>query len=197
MQKNKSYLERSRYVTLITGGIKSGKSSYALRMAHEFGTNRALIATAEPFDDDMKMRIARHREERGADFQTIEEPIDLAGALKKTEGQFDCIVIDCLTLWLNNLYFHLQGPDAELTRPRRTASAIDAFTHALENSRSRVILVTNEIGLGVTPIDRQSRYYVDDLGRLNQQTAEAADEVIFMIAGIPQRIKGASYVPLP
>ena len=179
-----------KHITLITGGIKSGKSSYALKLAHETGANRAFIATAEAFDEDMKARIARHRGERGADFHTIEEPLDLVAALKNADGCFDCIVIDCLTLWLNNLYLNF-AVDGKIEE-----TAILSFRQALSEVRTPVIIVTNEVGLGIIPVDAAARHYMDHLGRLNAQIASLADDVMFMISGIPQKIKGITHVPI-
>ncbi len=164
-------------LTLITGGIRSGKSNYALELARErCAGKKCFIATAEALDEEMKLRIKRHQEERGPDFHTIEEPLDLAGVVARAQENYPLILIDCLTLWVNNLLFHHKGPGPLLK--------------TLEARQSDIIIVTNEIGLGVIPENPLARKFIDELGFLNRSLAQQCDEVYFMVAGIPQLIKG-------
>lgn len=158
--------------TLITGGIKSGKSSKALEIALAFPVPRFFLATAEAFDDEMKARIARHKVERAAEFQTIEEPLDIMGALRER------MVLDCLPLWLNNMFHY--GRESEIE------AAASRLVDALPRD---IVIVTNEIGMGFIPADSLSRRYGDALGRLNAAIASACDQVILMVAGQALTIK--------
>jgi adenosylcobinamide kinase/adenosylcobinamide-phosphate guanylyltransferase len=165
--------------TLITGGVKSGKSSFALRLAEEFTHPRYFLATAEAFDDEMKARIAKHREERADRFTTIEEPLEIAAALKEN------MILDCLPLWLNNMFHY--GRDSSLDQ------VVDSIIARLPEN---IVLVTNEIGMGFIPADPLSRRYGDALGRLNARIAAACDRVILMVAGQPLLIKNESNLAL-
>ena len=169
-------------VILITGGARSGKSREALRLAEEF-PRRVFIATAEPFDDEMRDRIARHREERGPGWRTIEAPLDLAGALRSVGDPEAAVVIDCLTVWLGNLMHR----DEKMTDE---APPCADLLHALTTAENRrIILVTNETGMGIVPADALSRRFQDVAGRLNQQVAALADRVILTVCGIAMTIK--------
>ncbi len=172
-------------LTLITGGIKSGKSRYALEFAGGPANSnpKCFIATAEAFDEEMKRRISRHQKERGPEWTTLEVPIHLGEALCQKNLPYQLIVIDCLTLWVNNLlhYQTSQGLNIDVE--------IEKFEEALKVIEVPVVLVTNEIGLGVIPENPLSCRYVDLLGGLNQRMARLADRVIFMVAGMPVEIK--------
>ncbi len=179
-------------LTLITGGIKSGKSRYALELVGP-PTNsnpKCFIATAEAFDEDMKRRISRHQEDRGTEWTTLEIPVHLGEALSQKNLPYQLIVIDCLTLWVNNLlhYQASQGLDIE--------AEIEKFEKALKAIEIPVVVVTNEVGLGVVPEGPLSRRYVDLLGSLNQRIAGFADRVIFMVAGVPLDVKQGHYEKL-
>jgi adenosylcobinamide kinase / adenosylcobinamide-phosphate guanylyltransferase len=176
--------------TLITGGIRSGKSRYALELARKSESGKkSFIATAEAFDDDMSDRILKHQQERESEFQTIEEPLRLAAAIRKAQAH-PLILIDCLTLWTNNLLFHFSSGTQALKDEK------SAFFKAIEESKSSLIFVSNEVGLGLVAGDSLGREYVDLLGKLNQQVAALCDEVIFMVSGIPMKIKGETYAKL-
>ena len=163
-------------VILIGGGARSGKSHYALEKARSIAGTRAFVATAEASDEEMTQRIRHHREERGADFTTIEEPIELARII--ADSKFDVLLIDCLTLWLSNIMF------ADKT------CEIDKLIQAAQSSPRTVIFVTNEVGSGIVPTDNAlSRDFRDQAGILNQRIAAIAVEVYFMIFGQPLRIK--------
>ncbi|MDX9827034.1 MAG: bifunctional adenosylcobinamide kinase/adenosylcobinamide-phosphate guanylyltransferase [Spirochaetia bacterium] len=160
--------------TLITGGVKSGKSSFALSLAEEFSEPRYFLATAEAFDDEMKARIARHKEERAERFTTIEEPLEIAQKLREN------IILDCLPLWLNNMFHY--GRESSLDK------SVDSLIAKLPEN---IVLVTNEIGMGFIPADPLSRRYGDALGRLNARIATSCDRVILMVAGQPLVVKGS------
>jgi len=160
---------------LITGGERSGKSTYAMRIALERGTRRAFVATAEPFDDEMRARIKRHREERGSLFETIEEPVDVPAVLRRC-ASYDVVLIDCMTTWLGNL-MHYQ---------RDTLAMKDELLASVSGNE---VFVTNEVGMGIIPLDASTRLYVEELGRLNAALAQRADQVIFMVAGLPLVLK--------
>jgi adenosylcobinamide kinase/adenosylcobinamide-phosphate guanylyltransferase len=158
-------------VVLIGGGSRSGKSRFALERARREGSNLVFIATAEAGDDEMRDRIARHRVERGDAFRTVEAPVELAAAIRSSDG--DAIVVDCLTLWLAN------------TMP----GEFDDLKNAARSSRACVILVTNEVGCGIVPDNALAREFRDRAGILNQQMAEIAGEVYWMVFGQPLRVK--------
>jgi adenosylcobinamide kinase/adenosylcobinamide-phosphate guanylyltransferase len=161
-------------LVLVGGGARSGKSRWALDRARKCGGRLVYIATAEALDEEMSRRIARHRAERGSAFQTIEEPLDLARAIRSSEG--DAIVVDCLTLWLSNLMHASQ---------ERTGETIAAATE----KNAEVIVVTNEVGGGIVPENALAREFRDRAGMMNQRFADAAAEVYWMIFGQPLRVK--------
>jgi adenosylcobinamide kinase/adenosylcobinamide-phosphate guanylyltransferase len=165
-------------VILVGGGARSGKSRYALEKAQAIEGRRAFIATAQPLDDEMCTRIAIHRQARGENFTTIEEPLDLARVI--ADSTFDAIVVDCLTLWLSNLMLANKDCDREIT----------ALIVAAQAARATVIFVSNEVGSGIVPTDNAlSRDFRDRAGILNQRIAAIAQEVYFMVFGQPLRIK--------
>ncbi|KQW57526.1 bifunctional adenosylcobinamide kinase/adenosylcobinamide-phosphate guanylyltransferase [Variovorax sp. Root411] len=181
----------------ILGGQKSGKSRRAEQraidwLAAEPRTHRAvLIATAQAYDDEMLERIVRHqadRAERVPGMHTIEEPIELARAVVTQSSPETLVVVDCLTLWLTNLLMPMHSEDA---RPvtRTPATHVALLLAALREARGPVVLVGNEIGLGVIPLGRETRAFVDALGRLNQDVAAACDRVTLMAAGLPLSLK--------
>ena len=188
----------------ILGGQKSGKSRRAEALACDWMAqspdHRAvLIATAQPWDDEMRERIARHqqdRAERAPGMQTVEEPLQLAQALLRHSQPHTLVVVDCLTLWLTNLLMpaenlendHKKALNMPLAQYVRAQTAI--ILVAIEKTDGPVVLVGNEIGLGVIPLGRETRAFVDALGRLNQDVAKVCDRVTFMAAGLPLPLKG-------
>ena len=165
---------------LITGGVKSGKSRFALKIAREIEKEEKIfIATARPIDEEMEDKIEKHKKERGNYFQTVEEPIHLGDTLKKINQS--TVVIDCLTLWLSNLFFEV--------RESEKLFEIESFIQALKEFGGNIIIVTNEVGWGIIPESETSRNYQAELGRLNQEVAEICDEVYVLISGIPSKIK--------
>ena len=157
---------------LITGGVKSGKSSYALSLADQNFEHFTYVATAIPFDDEMKQRIAVHRRERGDKYRTIEEPV----AIHTVVGE-DTIVDD-ITVWMNNLFY--KGMEE---------SWKEILEQFITNLPQRIIVITNETGLGNIPPDRTTRAYNRYLGEANIMLANAMDTVYFMVAGIPLKVK--------
>ena len=166
-----------REVSLILGGVRSGKSRYAEELIRDRPQPWTYIATAEGLDDEMRARIARHRADRGAGWTTIEEPLALADALRAHAGT--AVLVDCLTLWLTNLM--IAGHCAE--------SAVDDLVAALAASRGAVVLVSNEVGLGIVPDNELARAFRDEAGRMHQRVASIADRVILMVAGLPLTVK--------
>jgi adenosylcobinamide kinase / adenosylcobinamide-phosphate guanylyltransferase len=165
---------------LIGGAVRCGKSAFALERARALGRRRAFIATAEALDDEMRARIARHRDERGGDFATIEEPLDLCAALCGLSG-YDVVVIDCLTLWLSNLL--VQGnSEAEIDARARALAAL------LAAAPFHSIVVTNEVGLGVIPESALGRVFRDVTGRAHQVLAGQADEIYAAVLGVLLRL---------
>jgi adenosylcobinamide kinase/adenosylcobinamide-phosphate guanylyltransferase len=168
-------------ITLVTGGSRSGKSKHALELAASYN-NKAFIATAEATDDEMQARIERHRRERDPSFHTVEEPVNLEGALKSLPEETEVAILDCITVWLGNLFYREKITDG-------TCPEIDAFLGILEAPPCHLILVTNEVGMGVIPADGATRLFRDTAGSINQILAERAHEVIFSVSGIPLRVK--------
>lgn len=163
----------------VLGGARSGKSSFALAQASVRPGRKAYIATAQAFDDEMKVRIERHRMERPDDWDTFEEPLDLPGLLTKIKDSHEVILIDCLTLWLSNLML------ADRDILKETEFLISALT-AVGGS---LFAVSNEVGFGIVPDNEMARKFRDLAGTLNQRVAAAADRVYLVVAGIPITIK--------
>ena len=168
---------------LITGGVRSGKSRHALVLAQRRKGRKVFLATAQGIDEEMKARIKKHKQERSSDFVTIEEPLYLAKAFKKISPDVDLVLIDCMTLWMHNL-MHSFAKDE-----RKLKKEVEDFLKVLKVAKCNVIIVTNEVGCGIVPINALARAYVDKLGFLNQRLAEISDEVILMTCGLPQIIK--------
>lgn len=171
-------------ITLITGGARSGKSSFALSLGVQDYSKRVFIATALPVDQEMKERISRHREDRGDRFHTIEEPVELSKALSRLPNGTDVVVVDCLTVWLGNLYLHFQEAEEKVRRE------IDAFLDHLDHPACDLILVTNEVGWGIVPVNPLARSYRDMAGYLNRRVAEKSEKVYMLCCGIPLTLKG-------
>ncbi len=166
------------------GGCRRGKSSYALETAQKFsGNNKLFIATCIPHDDEMKQRVARHREERSQAWETVEAPIRLPEAIIENSPGVDAIIVDCLTLWVSNLLMDSDDSDKiEMQIPR--------LTDAIKKSHCPIVLVSNEVGQGIVPENKLARQFRDLAGYVNQAVAECADQVVWMVAGIPVTIKG-------
>ena len=185
----------SRHLTLVLGGARSGKSHHAEQLALQCAGPVTYVATAGEGDEEMQLRVALHRARRPANWGLAEEPVRLAEALYTHAQHGGCVLVDCMTLWLNNLLFseHHEYPETGLvTPPEAWTAEIDALLTALPLLPGEVILVSNEIGLGVVPMGAVTRFYVDELGRLNQRLAALADNVHLLVAGIPMVVKGPS-----
>ena len=166
-------------VSLILGGARSGKSARALALAGQ--PPHVFIATAEALDGEMLERIALHRAERGESWGLVEEPLELAAAIRANAAERTTVLADCLTLWLSNLMHRERDVEAETAR----------LIEALAAVPGRVVLVSNEVGMGLAPINALGRDFRDAQGRLNQRVAGLADHVEFVAAGLPLVLKGA------
>jgi adenosylcobinamide kinase/adenosylcobinamide-phosphate guanylyltransferase len=175
-------------VILVGGGSRSGKSAFALSAARSLGRRRLFIATAQAGDDDMRHRIEHHRQSRGEDFQTVEEPLIICRVLEREPG-YDVVVIDCLTLWLSNLLMEA-CPDEEILR------RIDDLAYFLNRRSMHAVMVTNEVGLGVVPETPLVRRFRDLAGLAHQRLAGLADAVYFGTLGVMLRIKPAPIIPV-
>ncbi len=171
-------------LTLILGGARSGKSALAERLAIDSGREVVYIATAQALDDEMSERIAHHRARRPAEWISIEEPLVLAATLREHARDHRLLLVDCLTLWLSNL---LGTGDTQ-----RFVTERDALLDALAAVPGDVVFVSNEVGLGITPLGELTRRFVDEAGRLHQALAQCCDRVVFVAAGLPLTLKGPS-----
>lgn len=174
--------KRKNKITLVLGGARSGKSTYASRLAERCFKRPLFIATAEAFDSEMTDRIARHRSSRGPEWSCIEEPLDVAGVLQGLPAGRDGVLLDCITVWLCNV---LVKEGAAAIEKRKSA-----LISALKEMKCDVIVVSNEVGQGIVPGNEIGREFRDYAGWLNQDLAAAADTVVFLVAGIPLVIKG-------
>ncbi|MDH5718682.1 MAG: bifunctional adenosylcobinamide kinase/adenosylcobinamide-phosphate guanylyltransferase [Spirochaetia bacterium] len=170
-------MKQKNKIIFVTGGARSGKSSFAIELACKY-TKKYFIATAEKTDPEFEKRIRTHQKERGTDFITIEEPIDLASALIRA-NKADCIVIDCLTVWLANLQYY--NKDITLAR--------DEFINEVKNINASCIIISNEVGMGIVPAEKNTREFRDAHGLLNQKIAKEAHEAYLLVSGIPVKIK--------
>ncbi|RKE24511.1 adenosylcobinamide kinase /adenosylcobinamide-phosphate guanylyltransferase [Paraburkholderia sp. BL23I1N1] len=178
-----------RDLTFVLGGARSGKSVHAEQLANHSGLPVTYVATARASDDaEFSARIAHHRERRPAHWQLYEAGVDLAGAVTQIDAPGHCILIDCLTLWLANLLCPPDGNGLPLDQYQAHFTALEA---ALINAKGKIIVVSNEIGLGVVPLGAATRLYVDELGRLNQRVAALSTQVTMMVAGLPLALKTA------
>ena len=166
-------------LTLVLGGARAGKSAFAEGLARAW-ERRVYVATAVVTDDEMAERIASHRARRGADWRTVEEPVELAAAVRRESAPGTCLLVDCLTVWLGNLMHHGRDVDA----------ACEALLTSLAAAVGPVVLVANEVGLGIVPDNAMARGFRDHAGRLNQAVARLAGRVYFVSAGIPLTLKG-------
>lgn len=170
-------------IIMITGGIKSGKSSFALACGEQGTQERAFVATACAFDEEMQRKIHLHRQERADRWKTFEEPRDIVELITKISSVFDVVLVDCLTLWVSNMLtmYGMIPEDIEQESTR--------LLDAAKSASARIILVTNEVGLGVIPTDPLARSYQNLLGMLNKQAAQAASSLYFLLAGVPLKMK--------
>ena len=173
-------------IRFILGGARSGKSSYAEKLATETGLPVSYIATAQVYDDEFKMRVQHHKDRRPASWALVEEPHHLTEALARIAAPNQCVIVDCLTLWL------AQWICADCNPPRNSSwqSERDAFLKLSPNVSGTIILVSNEVGMGIVPLGEINRQFQDEQGRVNQAVAKIADKVCFIAAGLPINLKG-------
>ncbi|MBY0362212.1 MAG: bifunctional adenosylcobinamide kinase/adenosylcobinamide-phosphate guanylyltransferase [Phreatobacter sp.] len=165
-------------LTLVLGGARSGKSRHAERLVEATPGPWTYVATAQAFDDEMRLRIATHRDRRSAAWHTVDAPLELAAAIRAAPpGR--AVLVDCLTLWLTNV----------LLADRDTAVDSAALIAACQESPGPLVLVSNEVGLGIVPDNALARRFRDAAGRLHQDLAAVADRVVFMVAGLPMQVK--------
>jgi adenosylcobinamide kinase/adenosylcobinamide-phosphate guanylyltransferase len=180
---------RHSSITLVLGGVRSGKSRYAQQLAER--ENRVIfVATAKASDDEMHRKIERHRKERPAEWITVEEPLELVQVLAQKARDCDVMVVDCLTVFAANL-LETEGDDQDAIERR-----VEALCAALQSAVCSVVLVSNEVGSGVVPAYPLGRRYRDLLGEINQSVARIADDVVLMVAGLPLALKGHLEVTL-
>ncbi|WP_020594314.1 bifunctional adenosylcobinamide kinase/adenosylcobinamide-phosphate guanylyltransferase [Kiloniella laminariae] len=168
--------------TLVLGGARSGKSSYAEQLVEGQPGDCLYLATAQAWDDEMDARIDEHKLRRGSRWQTFEEPLELVARLRKICRPDAVVLVDCLTLWVTNLMMAGRDPDVEGAQ----------LVAALPELAGPVVLVSNEVGLGIVPMDKMSRDFRDHAGRLHQRIAAAVPSVVFMVSGLPMRVKPAA-----
>jgi len=165
---------------LVLGGARSGKSAFAERLVAGTGLERHYIATGRALDDEMRQRIAKHREDRGGGWRTHEEPLALASRIGEVAREDRAVLVDCLTLWVTNLMLEERDIPAEF----------DGLLAAIAAAPGRLVFVSNEVGLGIVPDNRMAREFRDHAGRLHQQVAALVPEVYFIAAGLPLKMKG-------
>jgi adenosylcobinamide kinase/adenosylcobinamide-phosphate guanylyltransferase len=172
---------------LVLGGVRAGKSAFAVARARALGGRVVVVATAEAADEEMAARIARHRAERPDSWRTVEAPLALPSSVAALEGEADVVLVDCLNLWVANLLG--AAPDLSDTELLSQAAALEAVA---TRPRFHLLVVSNEVGMGVHPETGLGRRFRDALGLVNQAVARAADEVVLMVAGCPLRVKAPS-----
>jgi adenosylcobinamide kinase / adenosylcobinamide-phosphate guanylyltransferase len=170
----------------VIGGARSGKSAFAERLVRATGRPRRYIATAEAWDDEMRDRVAAHRRDRGADWTTVEAPLDLESALGSARAD-EVVLVDCATLWLTNLMLADHDPGLQT----------DGLLRALSSSPAPTVMVTNEVGWGIVPDNSLARRFRDAQGRLNQRLAAEAELVVGIMAGLPLVLKGSLPAGVP
>jgi adenosylcobinamide kinase / adenosylcobinamide-phosphate guanylyltransferase len=168
--------------TLILGGVRSGKSRYAEEVARQRGAPVTVIVTGTAGDEEMAARIAAHRARRPPEWRVLEAPLELGRAIEKSITPGALVVVDCLTLWLSNV---LALDDAKALERER-----EALKRALVEAQGTILLVSNEVGLGIVPMSELARRFIDEAGVLHQQLARVCDQVVWMVAGIPTVVKG-------
>ena len=174
--------KRARGHYLILGGARSGKSIFGERIALGLSSNPAYIATAQTYDPEMVARVKSHQQNRDTNFVTIEEPLALSDAIKRATVQHDVILVDCLTLWLSNIGF-----DEKTDKFRAMEDLLQTLQYV---KKAQIILVSNEVGMGIVPDNALAREFRDDAGLLHQKLAQICDHVIMVAAGLPLAFKG-------
>jgi adenosylcobinamide kinase/adenosylcobinamide-phosphate guanylyltransferase len=177
-------------ITFVIGGAKSGKSSFVLKEASGIAGRKAFIATAEALDEEMKRRIEKHRVERGNEWDTFEEPVQLVSVLRDVVCSYKTVVIDCLTIWLSNIIARRELAEPDGKTVEESMDELEQYLREIKKGEgSDLYLVSNEVGMGIVPENKLARQFRDLAGTLNQKIAGLADEVYMVTAGIPVRIK--------
>jgi len=166
--------------TFVLGGARSGKSRFAEQLVVSTGLERHYVATGRAWDDEMRVRIDKHKADRGDLWHTQEEPLDLVGCLRAIDGEGRAVLVDCLTLWVTNLMMEQRDMGAEF-------ASLAAY---VPTARASLVIVSNEVGLGIVPENRMAREFRDHAGRLHQMIAAEAAAVYFIAAGLPLKMKG-------
>ena len=183
-------------IVLVTGGARSGKSNFAESLCINQNNSTAYIATSIPFDDEMKDRVKKHKESRPQNWETYEIYKDIYTIVKEISKKHKTVILDCVTLLVNNLMF-TYGIDIDDAKQEEInqlelyiKDQVNKLIIELKKTELYVVVVTNELGMGVVPANKLSRVYTDITGRINQQIAQSSDEVYFVVSGIPMKIKG-------
>ncbi len=176
-----------KQITLLLGGARSGKSALACSLATQQTDKQTIyVATAMAADQEMAERIRRHQQDRPANWRVVEAPLALAEAIEQHSRPDTCLIIDCLTLWLSNLLHDAHSAPQPLAH---IEPQLDALEQALLRAEGHILMVSNEVGLGIIPLGELTRRFVDEAGRLNQRLARIADRVLFVAAGLPLVLK--------
>ena len=170
-------------IIFVIGGCRSGKSSFALDYANKHFRKKVFLATSQALDDEMKERILRHREARGPDWKTIEEPTKITETLTSVKADYEVVLIDCLTLWVSNLLMDGETEDKILSRA-------EALVESMQKIPQSIIVVSNEVGAGIVPENKIARIFRDIAGIVNQRVATCSDTVVLTVAGLSHVIKG-------
>jgi len=173
-------------VHLILGGARSGKSAFAEKLAAASGLPVTYIATAQVYDNEFGQRVEHHKNRRPTHWQTVEQPFNLGQSLKEHAGTGKCVIVDCLTLWLAQCIC----PDCERPKSLNWLDERNALLQELTNLPGMILLVSNEVGMGIVPLGEINRQFQDEQGRLNQAIAQIANKVSFIAAGLPLTLKG-------
>jgi adenosylcobinamide kinase / adenosylcobinamide-phosphate guanylyltransferase len=188
----------NKKIIFITGGARSGKSSFALAESLTVAGRKAYIATAEALDEEMTERIEQHKRQRGKEWDTYEEPLKITEIMKELYGNYSALVLDCLTLWLSNLFMKTQSKGYGLPAIEIEIQELLDSLRQFKSSAAGVpgpgfcslYIVSNEVGMGIVPENETARKFRDMAGMLNQKIAEVSDEVYMLVAGIPMKMKG-------
>ncbi len=183
--------DRSKRLIFLLGGARSGKSRYAEQWGREQGKSVLFVATAEALDDEMRDKIAHHRQQRPDSWHTLEAPVNVGAAIQQAPGNHDTIILDCITLLAANVLLTLPDECSQDEANRSVLAEVEAILHVYAQTEATWLIVSNEVGMGVVPPTRLGRLYRDALGTANQRIAEAADEVLLFVAGLPWKLKPA------
>jgi adenosylcobinamide kinase / adenosylcobinamide-phosphate guanylyltransferase len=170
-------------IIFITGGCRSGKSRFAFDHANRGYSDKIFLATSEILDDEMALRVENHKRVRGPEWRTIEEPVEIVDAIGQSGKEGSLILLDCITLWISNLLIRWDDDP-------RILDEVSRLIKSLQESPASFLIVSNEVGMGIVPVEPLGRRFRDLAGAANQKIAHAADTVVFMVSGIPIFLKG-------